>query len=210
MTNNSNAFPAFPNRPITVVLCGVGGQGTITAADLLARAAMEEGYEVKVSEIHGMAQRGGSVSTTVRFGASVSSMVCDPGQADVLVSFELVEAVRNLPLLPPTGYGIVNDVSIKPMSVLSGAARMPLAEELHNELARCGDRVLVVDADAVACEAGNSRCANVALLAAVAPRLPIGEKAWKSAIESRVPPKTLEANLRAFDIGFARTNDRIG
>ena len=121
MTNTS-AFPSFPAQPITVVLCGVGGQGTITAADLLARAAMEEGYEVKVSEIHGMAQRGGSVSTTVRFGSSVSSMVCDPGQADVLVSFELVEAVRNLPLLSPTGHGIVNDVSIKPMTVLSTAA----------------------------------------------------------------------------------------
>lgn len=203
MTNTS-AFPSFPAQPITVVLCGVGGQGTITAADLLARAAMEEGYEVKVSEIHGMAQRGGSVSTTVRFGSSVSSMVCDPGQADVLVSFELVEAVRNLPLLSPTGHGIVNDVSIKPMTVLSGAARMPGADELHGELDRCGGRVAVVDADAIARETGNSRCANVALLAAAAPHLPIGERAWKTAIESRVPPKTLDANLRAFDLSFAR------
>ena len=140
----------------------------------------------------------------MRNSSSVSSMVCDPGQADVLVSFELVEAVRNLPLLSPTGHGIVNDVSIKPMTVLSGAARMPGADELHGELDRCGGRVAVVDADAIAREAGNGRCANVALLAAAAPHLPIGERAWKTAIESRVPPKTLDANLRAFDLSFAR------
>lgn len=201
---NSTTATDFPARPVTVVLCGVGGQGTITAADLLARAALAEGYDVKVSEIHGMAQRGGSVSTTVRFGAQVSSMVCDPGQADVLLSFELVEAVRNLPLLAPDGLAVVNDVSILPMSVLSGAAEMPAPERLHAALAALGaDRTALVDADRIAQEAGNRRCANVALLGAAACRLPIAEASWQAAIEGRVPPKTLEANLRAFAAGRA-------
>lgn len=194
----------FPAQPVTVVLCGVGGQGAITAADLLARAAMAEGYDVKVSEIHGMAQRGGSVSTTVRFGEHVSSMVCDPGQADVLISFELVEAVRNLPMLSPSGHAVVNDVSVKPMSVLSGAAAMPGADRLHAVLDGLGTgRATVIDANHIADEAGNRRCANVALLGAAASSLPIGEESWRTAIETRVPSKTLEANLRAFTAGRA-------
>lgn len=198
-------FSAFPDTPMTVVLCGVGGQGAITAADLLARAAMAQGYDVKVSEIHGMAQRGGSVSTTVRFGSNVSSMVCDPGTADVLVSFELVEAVRNLNLLSPRGHVVVSDVAICPMSVLAGTATMPSVDELHAALASapCAS-VTVFDADGVARAAGNPRCANVALLGAAARNLPISDESWHRAIESRVPPKTLEANIAAYELGKAR------
>lgn len=183
----------------TVVLCGVGGQGTITAADLLARAALNEGYSVKVSEIHGMAQRGGSVSTTVRFGNDVHSMVCGKGQADVVLSFELVEALRSLELLSGEGQMVVNDVSIKPITVLSGAAKMPddAAGALKSVL---GERVAVFDAESVARQAGNPKCANVALLAAASKSLPISVESWKAAIESRVPAKTLEANLAAFDL----------
>lgn len=125
MTNNASLYPDFPAKPITVVLCGVGGQGAITAAHLLAGAAMFSGYDVKVSEIHGMAQRGGSVSTTVRFGENVSTMVCDPGCADLLISFETMEALRNLEFLKPGGHVIVNDIQIIPMPVLSGLATMP-------------------------------------------------------------------------------------
>ena len=182
-----------------IVLCGVGGQGAITAADLLARAAMADGYDVKVSEIHGMAQRGGSVSTTVRFGTEVSSMVCDLGQADVLVCFELMEAIRNLPYLSSRGHAVVNDTVIKPMSVLCGKAEMP--SDLHGTIASYGpEKVGVFDAERVAVEAGNPRCANVALLGAAAAHLPISGASWKKAIEGRVPPKTLEANLRAFKL----------
>lgn len=199
MTSPSESFPA---RPMTVVLCGVGGQGAITAAHLLAAAAMADGYDVKVSEIHGMAQRGGSVSTTVRFGSAVASMVCDPGQADALISFELVEAVRNLALLAPQGHAVVNDVSIKPMSVLTGAARMPSAAELHEALAGLGPgRSTLLDADALARQAGNARCANVALLGCASRHLPIGRASWLKAVEGNVPPKTLEANLAAFELG---------
>lgn len=194
------------NRPTTVLLCGVGGQGTITAADLLARAALAEGYDVKVSEIHGMAQRGGSVVTTVRFGKDVSSMVCDLGQADVLISFELLEAVRNLPYLAQGGRLIANNVAIKPMPVLTGAAQMP--EGLHGVLESLGEGVTtLIDADAVADAAGNRRCSNVALLGGAARYLPISEASWRRAIESRVPAKTLEANLAAFSSTFG-TIDR--
>ena len=194
------SFPQFPEKPITVVLCGVGGQGAITAADLLARAAMADGYDVKVSEIHGMAQRGGSVSTTVRFGPAVASMVCDPGQADVLISFELMEAVRNLALMAPDGHAVVNDVVIKPMPVLCGRAEMPA--NLDTVLASLGDAVSVFDAEQVALEAGNRKCANVALLGAASAYLPLSAASWRKAIEGRVPPKTLEANLAAFDLGM--------
>lgn len=193
------------NRPTTVLLCGVGGQGTITAADLLARAALAEGYDVKVSEIHGMAQRGGSVVTTVRFGKDVSSMVCDLGQADVLISFELLEAVRNLPYLAQGGRLVANDVAIKPMPVLTGAAQMP--EDLHGVLESLGEGVTtLIDADVVADAAGNRKCSNVALLGGAARYLPISEASWRRAIESRVPAKTLEANLAAFSSTFGTTD----
>ena len=189
-------------RPTTVVLCGVGGQGAITAAHLLAGAALNEGYDVKVSEIHGMAQRGGSVVTTVRFGSDVSSMVCDPGQADVLISFELLEAVRNLPYLAQGGHIVVNDVAIKPMPVLTGAAAMP--QGLPGVLEALGEgAATLIDADAVADAAGNRKCSNVALLGGAAKYLPIGESSWRQAIEAHVPPKTLETNLRAFSATFS-------
>lgn len=198
-------YPAFPQQPITVVLCGVGGQGTITAADLLARAAMNAGFDVKVSEIHGMAQRGGSVSTTVRFGSSVNSMVCDPGSADIVISFELVEALRCMTLLKPSGHIIVNDVAIKSMPVLSGIASMP--EDPKATLASLGEGVAsVVDAESIARQAGNPKCANVALLASASHWLPIDDASWRRAIESRVPPKTLEANLAAFSLAHDLVN----
>lgn len=197
MTNNASLYPDFPTKPITVVLCGVGGQGAITAAHLLASAAMFSGYDVKVSEIHGMAQRGGSVSTTVRFGENVSTMVCDSGCADLLISFETMEALRNLEFLKPGGHVIVNDTQIIPMPVLSGLATMP--GNIDDTLKAYGtDDVTLFDAEELAEEAGNRKCSNVALLGCAASYLPIEEEAWHKAIENRVPPKTLDANLKAF------------
>ena len=197
MTNNASLYPDFPTKPITVVLCGVGGQGAITAAHLLAGAAMFSVYDVKVSEIHGMAQRGGSVSTTVRFGENVSTMVCDSGCADLLISFETMEALRNLEFLKPGGHVIVNDTQIIPMPVLSGLATMP--GNIDDTLKAYGtDDVTLFDAEELAEEAGNRKCSNVALLGCAASYLPIEEEAWHKAIENRVPPKTLDANLKAF------------
>lgn len=184
-------------KSTTLLLCGVGGQGTILAADLLALAALESGVEVKVSEIHGMAQRGGSVTTVVRFGEDVASMVCDEGCADFVVSFETTEALRALPFLSPTGTMIVNDETIQPLSVLSGAAVMPTSaiERLQARGAT------IVPAPAIAREVGNPKTLNVVLLGALSAMLPFSVDAWEQVIASRVPEKTIEANKMAFRAG---------
>ena len=183
----------------TVLLCGVGGQGTILAADLLAHAALEAGTSVKVSEIHGMAQRGGAVTTVVRFGDEVSSMVCDPGTADCVVSFETTEALRNLSFLAEDGYLLVADDAIKPLPVATGRASMPaLARET---LADRG--ATLIPAGELAREAGSAKSVNVVLLGALSTRLPFAVGAWERVLADRVPPKTVEANLAAFRAGRA-------
>lgn len=183
----------------TVLLCGVGGQGTILAADLLAHAALAAGLDVKVSEIHGMAQRGGAVTTVVRFGDEVKSMVSDAGCVDVIVSFETTEALRNIHQLASGGSLIVNDEAIKPLPVLTGKGSMPA--RAREDLREAG--ALLVPAAELAREAGNVKSSNVALLGALSARLDFPAEAWKSTIESRVPQKTVAANLAAFEAGRA-------
>ena len=182
----------------TVLLCGVGGQGTILAADLLARAALAAGYQAKVSEIHGMAQRGGAVTTVVRFGDDVSSMVADIGETDCIVSFETTEALRNIAFLREGGYLLVADETIKPLPVACGNASMP--HDAKGKLLHLG-AVLIPSHD-LAIEAGNSKCENVAILGALESHVMFGSDVWKRVIEGRVPPKTVEANLKAFDLGL--------
>lgn len=181
----------------TVLLCGVGGQGTILAADLLAHAALEAGTSVKVSEIHGMAQRGGAVTTVVRFGDEVSSMVCDPGTADCVVSFETTEALRNLSFLAEDGYLLVADEAIKPLPVATGRASMPA--RARETLADRG--ATLIPAGELAREAGSAKSVNVVLLGALSTRLPFAVGAWERVLADRVPPKTVEANLAAFRAG---------
>ena len=165
----------MPNKSaITVLLCGVGGQGTILAADILAHAAIASGITVKVSEIHGMAQRGGAVTTVVRFGEKVNTMVADLGCADCVVSFETTEALRNLPYLKEGGYLLVADETIKPMPVPAG------------ELART---------------IGSPKSVNVVLLGALSSRLDFPVSAWEQVIRDRVPQKTIDANIKAFHAG---------
>ena len=183
----------------TVLLCGVGGQGTVLAADLLARAAMAAGRVVKVSEIHGMAQRGGAVTTVVRFGDEVSSMVCDPGTADCVVSFETTEALRNLSFLAEDGYLLVADEAIKPLPVATGRASMPA--HARETLADLG--ATLIPAGELAREAGSAKSVNVVLLGALSTRLPFAVGAWERVLADRVPPKTVEANLAAFRAGRA-------
>lgn len=185
------------NKTTTVLLCGVGGQGTILAADLLARACLGAGLDVKVSEIHGMSQRGGSVTTVVRYGEKVQSMVADLGKADCIVSFETTEALRNLPLLAADGSMIVNDLAIQPLPVLTGKAKMPASA--NEDLVATG--ALLVPAADIALEVGNARTSNVVLLGALSARLNIEPAVWEEAIAGRVPPKTIEANLAAFRAG---------
>ena len=183
----------------TVLLCGVGGQGTILAADLLAHVALEAGTSVKVSEIHGMAQRGGAVTTVVRFGDEVSSMVCDPGTADCVVSFETTEALRNLSFLAEDGYLLVADEAIKPLPVATGRASMPA--RARETLADRG--ATLIPAGELAREAGSAKSVNVVLLGALSTRLPFAVGAWERVLAARVPPKTVEANLAAFRAGRA-------
>lgn len=183
----------------TVLLCGVGGQGTILAADLLASAALKAGCDVKVSEIHGMAQRGGAVTTVVRFGEEVPSMVCDEGSADYILAFETTEALRNLPFRGPKGVIIVNDETIRPASVTAGNATMP--EHPLRTLEEAG--AYLVPAAQIAAEAGNSKAANVALLGALSAFVGFPEGCFDEAVRDRVPPKTVEANLGALARGRA-------
>ena len=189
----------------TILLCGVGGQGTILAADLLARAALEAGLQVKVSEIHGMAQRGGAVTTIVRYGDEVNTMVADIGEADCIVSFETTEALRNIAFLAKDGYLLVADETIKPLPVACGTASMPMAAK--QKLADAG--AVLIPAHDLAVEAGNAKCENVAILGALESQLGFGSDTWHKVIEGRVPPKTVEANLKAFELGLSFANARI-
>lgn len=182
----------------TILLCGVGGQGTILAADLLARAALAAGNEVKVSEIHGMAQRGGAVTTVVRYGESVNTMVADLGAVDCIVSFETTEALRNIAFLRTGGYLLVSDETIKPLPVACGRASMP--HNAHGRLTEAG-AVLIPSGD-LALQAGNAKCENVVLLGALESQLGFGSDLWNEVIAGRVPAKTVEANLAAFKLGL--------
>lgn len=188
------------NSTTTVLLCGVGGQGTILAADLLAHAALESGFDAKVSEIHGMSQRGGAVTTVVRFGKDgVRSMVSDPGSADCVVSFETTEALRNLPNVRKGGYLLVADESIQPLPVLIGRACMP--QNPQEQLKKAG--ATLIPASGIAAEVASPKSVNVVLLGALATKLDFSQETWERVIAQRVPPKTVEANLAAFRAGFA-------
>lgn len=185
-------------RTTTVLLVGVGGQGTILAGDILAKTAAASGYDVKISEIHGMSQRGGSVSTVVRFGDDVASMVCDPGCADVIVSFEVLEALRARPFLSREGGKLfVNDEVIAPISVNTGQASMP--GDVETSLGELN--AVLVQAGRIAREANSPKSTNVVLLGALSSALPFSSEAWRQVIAERVPAKTVEANLAAFDAG---------
>lgn len=186
----------------TILLCGVGGQGTILAADLLARAALAAGFQVKVSEIHGMAQRGGAVTTVVRFGDDVNTMVADTGAVDCLVSFETTEALRNISFLREGGYLLVADETIKPLPVACGRASMP--HDAHGKLAEAG--AVLIPAHSLAVQAGNAKCENVVILGALEPMLGFGDDVWRTVIEKRVPPKTVEANCKAYELGLTFAN----
>lgn len=185
-----------------LVIVGVGGQGTLLASKILGRLALSENLGVKVSEVHGMSQRGGSVITHVRVGDRVKSPIVSLGQADYLVSFEALEAARAADFLKPEGVAIVNSQEILPMPVITGAASYPQAP-----LEGLGDRkVLSVDALAIAVSAGNQRALNLVLLGMLSTFLPFEEKVWGEAIAACVPRKTLEVNLKAFQLGREQVN----
>ena len=183
----------------TILLVGVGGQGTILAGQLLAMVAADAGLDVKVSEIHGMSQRGGSVSTVVRVGEKVESMVCDPGCADIVVAFEAVEALRAQQFLRDGGTMFVNDEQIVPVSVNVGNFTMPADTDAR--LNAIG--AVRIDAGEIARAAGSPKSTNVVLVGALSTALPFSVEEWQDAIRRRVPPKTIDANLEAFARGRA-------
>ncbi|MDP2858484.1 MAG: indolepyruvate oxidoreductase subunit beta [Bacillota bacterium] len=186
-----------------IMLVGVGGQGVVLASNLLARAFLEAGYHVKQSEIHGMAQRGGSVTSFVRRGGSAGELVyapgIDPGQADALLAFEKLEAIRFSNYLKPGGLLVSSQQEIIPTTV--SALGAPYPDSLDRLLDETGARVFLVDVLAIARECGNPRVVNVALVGALAAHLEIATDIWERAIKATVP-RALEANLAAFRMGM--------
>ena len=192
-------------RTVNVSLVGVGGQGIILTADLLAKTAAIAGYDVKKSEIHGMAQRGGSVTSQVRFGESVASPIIQQGTADILVSFDKVEALRNAGILAPGAVAFVNDMYLVPVTVSSGQQK-PVAG-LDGKVKKAFRRLVLVDAMKVATEeVGNARTMNMVIAGALSVLCPFEESLWLKALEALLAgpkAKLLEVNRKAFQLGRA-------
>lgn len=184
-----------------ILIVGVGGQGTLLASKLMGKYFTEEGYDVKVSEVHGMSQRGGSVVTYVRFGSKVFSSVIEKGEADIILSFEQLESARWLPYLKKGGVLITGTQKIDPMPVIMGKAEYP--ENIIEKLCKNDIKVIPVEALDLALKAGSAKCANVVLLGAAVRFLGIDRESFSKIIETSVPPKTVEMNLRAFDYGYS-------
>lgn len=184
-----------------ILIVGVGGQGTLLASKLMGKYFTEEGYDVKVSEVHGMSQRGGSVVTYVRFGSRVFSSVIEKGEADIILSFEQLESARWLPYLKKGGVLITGTQRIDPMPVIMGKAEYP--GNIIEKLCKNDIKVIPVEALDLALKAGSAKCANVVLLGAAVRFLGIDRESFSKIIETSVPPKTVEMNLRAFDYGYS-------
>ena len=182
-----------------VMIVGVGGQGSLLASKLLGRLLLSKGYDIKVSEVHGMSQRGGSVVTYVRFGEKVYSPVIDKGEADFIVSFELLEAARWTEFLMPGGKLIANTQQINPMPVIIGAAEYP--SELAAKMVAAGIDLDAVDALSLAEQAGSSKAVNLVLMGKLSKYFDIPQEEWMTAIEQSVPAKFLEMNKKAFALG---------
>ena len=182
-----------------IMIVGVGGQGSLLASKLLGRLLLTRGYDIKVSEVHGMSQRGGSVVTYVRFGDKVYSPVIDKGQADYIVSFELLEAARWTEYLKPDGKIIVNTQQINPMPVIIGAAEYP--QGLVGKMVAAGLQVDAFDALTLAEQAGSPKAVNIVLMGYLSKNFDFTEVEWMEAIEQSVPAKFLELNKAAFTLG---------
>lgn len=182
-----------------IMIVGVGGQGTLLASRILGSVVIGEGYDVKVSEVHGMSQRGGSVVTYVKYGEEVYSPIIDKGGADVILAFEMLEAYRALPYLKKDGEMIVNSQKILPMPVITGKMEYP--KDIDKKLSECV-KLTTVDALTLAEIAGNAKAVNVVLIGVLAKGSEIPYEKWIAAIEKTVPEKFLEINKKAFDLGY--------
>ena len=182
-----------------IMIVGVGGQGSLLASKLLGRLLLTKGYDIKVSEVHGMSQRGGSVVTYVRFGEKVYSPIIDKGEADYIVSFELLEAARYTEYLKPDGKLVTNTQQINPMPVITGAAVYP--EDLAAKMKAVGVDVDAFDALKLAEEAGSSKAVNIVLMGHLSRNFDFTLEEWMTAIEQSVPARFLELNKKAFLLG---------
>ena len=184
----------------SIMIVGVGGQGTLLTSRILGGITTQAGYDVKLSEVHGMAQRGGSVVTFVRYGKEVAEPIVEEGCADVLIAFERLEALRYAHFLKKDGVIIVNDQRIDPMTVVTGAAEYPeqIIENLSKEY-----QVVAVDAMAKAKKLGNAKVFNTIIIGVAAKRMNFTKEEWLKVIEKTVPPKTVEINKAAFEAGYA-------
>ena len=183
-----------------IMIVGVGGQGSLLASKLLGKVVMASGYDVKVSEVHGMSQRGGSVVTYVKYSdEKVYSPVINEGEADLIISFEMLEAARWLAYLKKGGSIIVNAQEIAPMPVITGAMKYP--ENIAEKMGKLVDNLTVVDALSLANEAGNAKAVNVVLMGVASKILGFSDEDWQKALEASVPEKFLEVNKKAFELG---------
>lgn len=182
----------------SILLVGVGGQGTILAGNILSTALLESGYDVKVSEIHGMSQRGGSVSTQIRYGKKVHSPVIGRGQSDILIAFEAMEALRYLEFLKPEGKVVVNDYKIPSAPILMGKADYP---ENVIEILKEKASTSVIDAAKIAQELGNMKVMNVVLLGALAKAMDLTDIDWEGVIRNTVKKEFIDINIEAFKRG---------
>ena len=183
----------------SIMILGVGGQGSLLASRLLGNVLLAKGFDVKVSEVHGMSQRGGSVVTYVKYGDEVCSPVIEKGEADVIISFELLESARWLPYLKKGGKLITSTQQLDPMPVITGAAQYP--QNIAAKIKEMGVEVTAVDALGLAEQAGNAKASNVVLMGVVSAQTEFEEQLWQNAIEQCVPPKFLELNKKAFELG---------
>ena len=182
-----------------IIIVGVGGQGSLLASKILGHLLLSQGYDVKVSEVHGMSQRGGSVITYVRFGDKVYSPVVDKGEADFIVSFEILETARWLDYLKPDGQIVTNTQQIDPMPVITGAAKYP--ENLVEKMKAKNFKVDAMNCLELAKKAGSQKAVNIVLLGRLSQYFDIPEEAWQKSLEANVPPKFLELNKKAFELG---------
>jgi indolepyruvate ferredoxin oxidoreductase beta subunit len=189
------------NNVKNILIVGVGGQGTLLASKLMGKAFVGQGFDVKVSEVHGMSQRGGSVVTYVRYGEKVYSPVIEKGEADIIISFEQLESARWLPFLKPGGILIANTQRIDPMPVIMGNAVYP--ENILSAIEAKGEKVIAVDALSLAEQAGSPKATNVVLLGVAAHFLGFDKELWLDVIRTTVPAKTIAVNEKAFELGYA-------
>ncbi len=184
-----------------IVIAGVGGQGTLLASKILGQCALNLGYDVKVSEVHGMSQRGGSVVTYVRFGDQVASPLIEDGQADILLAFEQLECLRWLPVLKPDGVAVMSEQKIPPMPVVSGAEQYP--GDIAGTIRKEGVKLFTCDALKIAEELGNLKAVNVVLIGLLAKQSGIPKEEFLKAIGQTVKPQFLKLNLAAFERGYS-------